>query len=393
MNPNAWRPLAAAVAFVVLTSSSTSTSSLFATYRAQWGLTTADVGVVFSAYVGTLLPVLLLFGGVAERFGRQRVIAAGMLFMAAGVVTLVLAHGLGHLIVARCLQGIGAGLAGGALTAAFAETYRGKIPAGNALQAVMAIGLCLGPVITAVAYDLGGGPNLSYLPMLGFGIGIFALVPHLGASRAPDAAPEVERPLPSAVVWRALFFAMPLVFVSWASLSLYLSLVPSYLAASLHAANPLIGAGAFVASQLASLVATMRLGNAAPQRSGIIAAAVMLLGLVLLVVGTNANLWPFVLLATALVGAGGGVASAAAFAVAGRVGRGQRARIFARFFVAAYLGYSLPSLASGVIAVHSSLAAGLVSVIVVLALITAALPLLRARDEKLSCTNETLAAA
>ena len=109
---------------------------------------------------------------------------------------------------------------------------------------------------------------------------------------------------------------MPLVFISWASLSLYLSLVP-----------------------------------AAPERSGIVAAVVMLAGLVLLVVGTNANIWASIALVTVLVGAGGGVASAAAFAIA----------------------------------VRSSLAAGFTSVIVALAVVTALLPLLRERNRATAC--------
>jgi MFS family permease len=392
VQPLPWRALAAAAAFVVMTSSSTSTSAVFLAYRTQWGLTTADIGIVFSAYVGTLLPVLLLFGGFADRFGRRPVITAGILFMVTGMVTLTLAHGLPALLLARFFQGIGAGLAGGALSAAFSESYRGKIPVGNALQSVTAIGLAVGPVITAIAFNLGGGANRSYLPMLVLSIAILALTPFLGAPAARAGAPVAsEEPFSADVVWAGLRFAMPLVFVSWASLSLYLSLVPSYLAGALHVANPLIGAGAFVAAQLASLVATTRLGHTTPERIGTIAPAVMLGGLALLVAGTSANLWPAIVLATILVGAGGGAASAASFAIAGRVGRGQRARIFARLFVAAYLGYSLPSLATGIIAVHATLAIGLTCVIVVLGLIVAALPLLRERPTVPACTRPAAA--
>lgn len=386
MNLAFWRPAAAAFTFVVLTSSSTATSSLFVAYRTHWGLSPADIAIVFAVYAGSLLPVLLLFGGFADRYGRRRVLAAGIVSMIAGLLTLTFAHGLAELIVARLFQGVGAGLSIGAITAAFAESYRGRLPAGNAIQSVTAVGLAAGPVITAVAYDAGAGTNLSYLPMLVLAAGTLALtplfktaVPHPGAQQA------TESPLPSADVRRALVFALPLVCISWASLSLYLSLVPAYLAASLHAANPLIGAGALVAAQLSSLIATLRVGAAAPERSGIVAAVVMLAGLVLLVVGTEANVWALIAFATVLVGAGGGVASAAAFAVAGRVGRGQRARIFARMYVAGYLGYSVPSLVVGAIAVRSSLTAGFTSVIVALAVVTAFLPFLRERNRPTPC--------
>jgi MFS family permease len=371
-----------------MTSSSTSTSAVFSAYRSQWGLTTADIAVAFSVYVGTLLPVLLIFGGLADRIGRRRVVTAGILFMVTGMIALTLAHGLPALLVARGLQGIGAGLAGGALSAAFSESYRGKIPVGHALQCVTAIGLAVGPVITAIAFDLGGGANRSYLPMLVLAVAILGLTPFLDAPASRIAAVATnETPLTAAAVRAGLRFAMPLVFVSWGSLSLYLSLVPSYLAGALHIANPLLGAGAFVASQLASLSATTRLGGAAPERIGVIAPFIVLAGLILLVAGTTGNAWPLIVVATILVGAGGGASSAASFAIAGRVGRGQRARIFARLFVAAYLGYSLPSLATGIIAVHSSLTVGLICVIAAIAVIIAVLPLLRERPAAPACAR------
>lgn len=375
---NRGRTAAAAIALIVLASSSTSTSALFVAYRAHWGLTAADIGLAFSVYVGTLLPVLLCFGGPAERLGRRSVILAGMVFMGAGTLTLVFAHGLPLLIVARLLQGVGAALSMGAISATFTEAYRGKIVAGQALAVVTGVGLSAGPIVTAVAYDLGAGPNLSYLPMLTLGIAILGLVPFFeGRAAEPRSPRAVEGILPARVVWNALRFAMPLVFVSWAGNSLYLSLVPAYLAASLHAADPLIGAGAVLATQLAAIAGSIRFGNVPPERSGLVAPVVLVFGLALLIVGTNMNVWPLIVVATILVGAGIGVASGASYAVAGRVGQGQRVRVFTRILVAAYLGYSVPSFVTGLIAAHVSFTVGFVSVTAALALITAALPLLR----------------
>ncbi|HEY5341650.1 MAG TPA: MFS transporter [Candidatus Aquilonibacter sp.] len=386
------RALAAAITLVFMTSGSTAMSSLFVIYINQWGLSSADIAVVFSVYVGTLLPVLLLFGGLAERFGRRPVTIAGILAMVLGLVLLSLAHSLPWLIVARLFQGVGVGLSVGAVTAALAESYRGKLPSGTMLQSVAAFGLFTGPVISAIAFNLGGGLNLSYVPALVMVIGVLALTPLL-AERAttPAAAAAVEDVYSADVVARALRLALPLAFVSWAALSLFLSLVPAYLAAALHALNPAIGAGAILATQIASLVATLRLGNAAPERSGILGAIVSIGGLAILIVGTSANIWLLVGLATVLVGAGGGVASAAAFGIAGRIGRGQRTRVFARMYVAAYAGYSLPTLAIGLIAVHASFAVAFIAVVAVLAVMTATLPLLRERIP--ACARELAPAA
>ncbi len=134
--------LVPALTMIIMVAGSTATSSLFVSYRAQWGITSADIAIVFSAYVGTLLPILLLSGGLAERFGRRHVAIAGILSMATGLVMLVFAHDLAWLIIARLFQGAGVGLSVGPLSAVLAESYRGKIPAGSVMQAIAATGLC-----------------------------------------------------------------------------------------------------------------------------------------------------------------------------------------------------------------------------------------------------------
>lgn len=385
MTSNAWRAAAAAITAVVLVAGSTATSSLFVSYRAEWGISSADIAIVFSAYVGALLPVLLLFGGLAERFGRRPVIVAGIFSMIVGLVTLTLAHNLAMLILARLFQGAGVGLSIGALTAAVSESYRGKLPVGNVLQAVAAVGLSAGPVISAAAFNFGGGLNNSYLPSLVLAVAGLALTPFIAERvTAPGTNVPVDQPYPADVVARELRFALPVAFVSWAGLSLFLSLVPAYLAATLHASNPAIGAGAVAAMQFASLIVTLSFRNITSERGGIIGAIASLSGLAVLVAGTTANIWPLIVLATLMVGGGGGLASSASFGIAGRFGRGHRVRTFARWYVAAYAGYSVPALAIGLIAAHTSFATAFVAVTAVLALIVAALPLLRpGRDRDL----------
>lgn len=387
------RALIAALTLIIMTSGSTASSSLFVMYREQWGISSADIAVVFSAYVGTLLPVLLFFGGLAERFGRRRVIAAGIVSMAAGLIVLASAHDLAGLIVARLLQGAGVGLSIGAGTAALTETYRGKLPSGNMLQSVAAIGLLSGPVIAAAAFNLGGGLHWSYVPVLALVVALLGFAPFI-AERVPSAnAPASEEPYNDDMVARALRLALPLAFISWTGLSLFLSLVPAYLATSLHAINPAVGAGAIVAAQLSSLIVTLCVRVKTPEGSGIAGAAAAVGGLALLVFGTTVNSWTLLIIATVLVGAGGGVASAGAFAIAGRVGRGQRARVFARMYVAAYAGYSLPVLALGLLAVRTSFTAAFIAVIAMLAVTTAALPRLRERRACPTCPPEPALAA
>ena len=378
MNTNARRTLAAATIAVVLVAGSTAMSSLFVIYRSEWGISSADIAIVFSAYVGALLPVLLLFGGLAERYGRRPVIVAGILAMAAGLATLTLAHNVAMLIVSRLLQGAGVGLSVGALTAAVSESYRGKLPVGNVLQAVAAVALFSGPVISAVAFNLGGGLHLSYVPSLVLLVAVLALTPSIAErATAPGTDRPLDQPYAPEIVARGLRFAFPLAFVSWAGLSLFLSLVPAYLATALHASNPAVGAGAVVVMQFASLIVTLSLRNISPERGGIAGAIVSISGIAVLIAGTTLNVWALIVLATLMVGGGGGLASSASFGIAGRVGRGHRVRTFARWYVAAYAGYSIPVLAIGLIAARTSFATAFIVVTAALALVVVVLPFLR----------------
>jgi MFS family permease len=387
------RAFISAITMIVMVAGSTASSSLFVSYRQQWGLTSADIAIVFAVYVGTLLPVLLFFGGLADRFGRRPVAVAGILSMAAGLVTLLLAHGLPWLIIARLFQGAGVGLSVGALTASLAESYRGKLPVGTVLQSVAAFGLFTGPVISAIAFNLGGGVNLSYVPSLILVAGLLALTPFIAERPMSSAHVPIDKPLPALEVSRALRFAMPVAFVSWAGVSLFLSLVPSYLASALHASNPAIGAAAVFAAQFSSLVVTIRLRTLSPRHGGLYGSIATVSGLALLVVGTSTNSWPLIVAATLLVGGGAGVASAAAFGIAGRVGIGQRTRIFARMYLVMYSGYSLPALAIGLIAVHASFESAFIIVTIALALIAAALPLLRDGEAGAKVRSERALAA
>jgi hypothetical protein len=192
---------------------------------------------------------------------------------------------------------------------------------------------------------------------------------------------DIEQPYAPPIVARALAFALPVTFVSWSGVSLYLSMVPGFLAATLHARDPIVGALVISAVQLAGIVAVVARRTIVPARDGVVAPLVVVLGLIALVAGTSlhgAAGWVLVGVSTVCVGAAGALAFATAIVIATRVCRGQRARVFARLYVAAYLAFSLPALTVGIVGARSSLLLGFGVVIVVLAALVAALPALRA---------------
>lgn len=375
------RALAAAGANAVLLAGTTAPSALFVAYRQSWGLTTADLGVVFASYVGTLLPALFVLGGLADRIGRRGAIALGLTLAIAGLATLILAGDRTGLIAARLLQGTAVGIASGAVTAALAEAYSGRLSAGMWTAIASNTGLLAGALITALSFDLGTGLRAAYTPLVVVTLASLALLPlHSGRPTVRTSGSETR--LEDGIVARTLAFALPSTFVCWSGFSLFLSMVPAYIAATLQARDPLVAAGVISALQLASIGGTLRYGRAEPLRASQFACAGVVAGLALLIAGTSAGgalAWTLVAAATILVGACGGVGFASALALAARVGRGRRARIFSWLYVAAYLGFGTPSLVVGFVAARSSLAAGFIGATVALAAATIALPLLRAR--------------
>ena len=371
---------AAALLLATLLAGTTAPSALFVIYRASMHMSPAAIGIVFATYVVTLLPVLLVFGGLADRFGRRIVIAVGLLCALAGLVVLALAHDVPVLAVARLLQGVGVGLASGALTAAISETHRGRLPAGTITVVASATGLLTGAVITAGAYDASRSTALAVVPLIVVTIAMFVavmLLPARGESGAPDGAPYDR-----ATVVRALVFALPITFVGWSGVSLFLAMVPAFIASALGAADPFVGAAVIAAVQIFSITGTFAVRRVAVEAAGVGGPIAVVAGLVALVAGTmiaGTAGWLLIGLATVLVGAGGGAAFAAGVAATMRVCRGQRARLFARLYVAAYLGFAVPSWVVGAVAVRSSFAIGFVVVIATLAAIVVALPYLGKR--------------
>jgi hypothetical protein len=59
----------------------------------------------------------------------------------------------------------------------------------------------------------------------------------------------------------------------------------------LHASDPLVGAGSFVATQAATAAASIRFGAIDPERGGVVASFFVVFGLALLVTGTS-HTWP-----------------------------------------------------------------------------------------------------
>lgn len=145
---------------------------------------------VLNAYNVTFAASLLAAGGLADRFGRRRVLAGGTaIYTAMSLVTGI----SGNIVVvdaARAVQGIGSAgiLTAGAAT--LAATFEGpaRAKAFGVLGTAFGCGLALGPLAAGLLVDAAGWRSVFLLNVV-FGAIVLVLVPKLKESRSDVTGP------------------------------------------------------------------------------------------------------------------------------------------------------------------------------------------------------------
>src|SRR4029079_14798703 len=77
---------------------------------ADYGVHVSSLQWVLTGYLVTLASLILLGGALGDRFGRRRVFLIGTIWFAVASLLCAVAPGVGVLIAARILQGVGAAL-------------------------------------------------------------------------------------------------------------------------------------------------------------------------------------------------------------------------------------------------------------------------------------------
>ncbi len=117
--------------------------------QADLHATVADVQWIVEAYALFLAALIMVGGSLGDHFGRRRIFAGGVALFAVASVWAGLAPDVGHLIIARSVQGVGGALlVPGSLaiiSASFSEEQRGR--AIGTWSAFAAITSALGPVL------------------------------------------------------------------------------------------------------------------------------------------------------------------------------------------------------------------------------------------------------
>lgn len=285
---------------------------LYAVYAGDYHFSGVVLTTVFATYALTLVATLLVGGRLADRFGRRPVILAGLVVAAAALVVFTAASGTWWLYAARALQGVAVGLISGPATAALVEIDPMRDRARPALLAglAQAVGSGLGPLLSGPLAQWAPAPlHTGYLVGLvgtALAAGFVWALPERHHGDEPWRMQWPRVPHDIRVDFARLGLTAALV---WASLALYLSVVPSYVAGLLSTTNlALLGANSALACFASAGAQIWTRGRGGDRRRwqalglGLLAA-----GLVLLVVSSLTHSLVTVLLGAVVTGIGHGL--------------------------------------------------------------------------------------
>jgi MFS family permease len=348
-----------ATLLALLSAASSTPSPLYAVYAARWHFSSITLTAIFGVYALALLAALLTTGRLSDHLGRRPVVLLALLVLLAGVLAF---SGAGWLFTARILQGLGTGMAAGAISAWLVDLQPPDRPGlGSVVGSVAPIsGLAAGTLGAGLLVQYGPDPlHLVYWVLLALFVLALASMPFLPdvTERRPGWLASMRPHIGVPRAARSLFAAsVPSLIATWALSALYLSLGPELALSLLHSDSTLAGALVIVALMGPGALAAALLHAAEPRLLEIRSLFVLIVGvgITLLAVGLGS---PVGLYAGSVI-AGIGYTPAFSAVFRGLVPLAppdKRAELIASIYVVAYLAFSLPAIIAGVAVTHYSL--------------------------------------
>jgi MFS family permease len=368
-----------AYAFFVVMLGTTLPTPLYPIYQQRFGFSQLLITVIFAVYAVSVIGGLFLFGRLSDIIGRRWMLLPGVAISALSAFAFITNGGLLTMLIGRILSGISAAIFTGSATAAMVDL----VPESERRRATS----------IAVAANLGGlgaGQVLSgllsqFAPLplqLSFAVDLLLMIP---AAIALLLTPETV--LRREWRWRLQAFTVPpqvrRVFIpaaiagfsGFAVFGVFGSIVPIFLARVLHQPNhALVGIVLFIllTSSVIGQLAVNRLSVRVALPSGCIGLMLgtALLGLAVLL----SAFWPL-LAATPVLGLGQGlVVGGVLGGINQRAPAARRAEVASTYFIALYVGLTLPVVGVGFASDALGLrAAGIILTISAVAVVAAVL--------------------
>ena len=150
-----------AVTLGLMLFASSAPSPLYIVYQGEWNFSAITLTSVFAVYALALLATLVFAGSVSDQVGRRPALLVALAIELVAMVAFAEAQSVIWLFAARILQGIGTGIAMGAISAALLDLQPPDKPRLGALLGVAAplTGLAAGALCTGLLVEYGPDPT------------------------------------------------------------------------------------------------------------------------------------------------------------------------------------------------------------------------------------------
>ncbi|MEI4279279.1 MFS transporter [Klenkia terrae] len=348
----------ASAALVLVFVSAGSPIPLYNTYRAQDGLTDADLSVVTAVYLSMAAVSLLVLGRLSDHLGRRAVGLAALVSSAVGLVLLLDVDGVGELAAGRAFQGLATGLASSALGAYVVDTAPPRRPW---LPAVVTgaspmLGIPLGALLSGALVDHGPAPRQLTFVVVGVLLAVVAVLLALGpetvppgAGRARGAAASLRpRVLVPAGARRPLLAMAGLILATWSVGGFYQAFGPSIAEVELGSTAALTAGAVFASFTVLAFLGgplTARVPAHRALQAGMLAYAVCMAGVLW---ALHAGATAAFLVVSLVAGVTQGVAQTGGMqTLLARTAPGERAGLLSTVFLLNYSCAAVPSLVAG----------------------------------------------
>jgi MFS family permease len=335
---------------ILIAASSSAVTPLYHLYQASMHLTPFWITIVFASYVASLLAALLTVGGLSDYVGRRPVILAALLLNAAAMILFSEAQDVGQLILARVVQGLSVGVGTTALGAAILDTNRARGPLLNSVTAFL--GLTTGSLGAAALITFASDPlHRVYEVLLGLTVLMITLLyvmPESSTRKTGALAslrPHVRVPPQSRAILARL---TPANVAAWALGGLYLSLMPTVVATTMHVASPWVGGVVVAALMLSGAIAVATFREWPVRRLIVMSTSTLGLGVAVSMIGIEQQHVAALLAGTVIAGAGfGATFSGTLRALLPTAEPHQRAGLLSAFYLQSYLAFAVPAVIAG----------------------------------------------
>ncbi|MFI8568623.1 MFS transporter [Rhodococcus sp. NPDC078407] len=330
-------------------------------YQQAWGFSALTLTVIFAVYAVALLATLLTVGSLSDHIGRKPILLASLMLLVVSLVLFIVADSVPLLIAARVVQGIAAGAATGAMSAAVID-LQPDASTGPLLNSVApSLGLAGGALGAGLLVQLAPAPEILVFALLIAAALVLAValmfVPETSALRGFDSRRHLASTLlprmsiPTSV--RAPFLLIaPALFATWSLGGFHLSLGPSIVGGVFGIDNHIVGGLEIFALFASGAAAAALVRNGFPRTVMTIGATVLASGVALTLLSVQLESIAMYFVGAVVAGSGWGATFLGAMRTLGAlVPAAERGGVFATVFVISYLAFSVPAVIAG-LAVH-----------------------------------------